>query len=193
MHKKLLLAFLSISALPLDAMAGYQCGKQAVSSSTRSCPDGSIPMFVADEVKPYSPPQPVYESGRRSNEAERQLPKNDKQQASDLSSPGYYFGVWHTNVPGSVWTTASEVRGYDRLHAKPGALAGDLVIKPNGTYTWNAYGGKSGRWVTGDADSPIILIDTAENRRWGVMPDKSAGGREIYLYDGSSFSYRGRR
>jgi hypothetical protein len=188
MHKELSTFLLSISLLPLSAMAAYQCGHQAVPSSVRNCPDGSIPMFIADEVQPHVPPQPADGPSRRAKPNDR-----PEQSASNLSDPSYYFGVWHTNVPGAVWTTPSEVQGYDRLRARPGALAGDLVINPNGTYTWNSYGGKSGRWVHGDAESPIVLIDTAENRRWGVLPDKTTRGREIYLYDGSSFSYRGRR
>jgi hypothetical protein len=188
MHKKLSIFLLSMSLLPLSAIAGYKCGNHAVSGSVRSCPDGSIPVFIADEVQPYVPPQPAHEPSRR---PDRDGPP--EQSSSSLSDASYYFGVWHTNVPGAVWTTPSEVQGYDRLRTRPGALAGDLVINPNGTYTWNSYGGKSGRWVRGDAESPIVLIDTAENRRWGVLPDKTTGGREIYLYDGSSFSYRGRR
>lgn len=188
MRKYPLFALLSIFLVPLNAVAGYQCGNHLVSGSVRSCPDGSIPMFVADEIKPYTPPQPAYEPIRPPGRDD-----SPRQPPSTLADTSYYFGVWHTNVPGAVWTTSSEVPGYDRIHVKPGALAGDLVINPNGTYAWNSYGGKSGRWVRGDAESPIVLIDTAENRRWSVLPDKTTGGREIYLYDGNSFSYRGRR
>ncbi|MNY04263.1 hypothetical protein D3C86_1369300 [compost metagenome] len=100
----------------------------------------------------------------------------------DLS---YYFRVWHTRVPGAVWQSPSDVPGYETLHIAPGVQAGDLTISPNGRYVWNSYGGKVGQWVRGDANYPIVLIDTVENKKWKVGYDpKHTGGRDIVIWDG---------
>lgn len=173
--------------VPLGALAGQQlCGKQVVPSNLRTCPDGSIPLYVADEIKPYVPPQPAARPGRP-EPAERAPAKAP-------AGLDYYFGVWRTNIPGAVWTSPSGYRGYDWLHVSAGAAAGDLIIKPDGSYVWNSYGGKSGRWVAGDAEYPIVLIDTSENRRWRVGRDaRRTGGRDIIIWDGNSFHYNGRR
>lgn len=179
-RRRLVAAILFLS-LPLAATAGRQmCGKTEVPAGARSCPDGSIPMFVADEVKPSSPPAAAQPAARP---------------PAGHPPLDYYFGVWRTNVPGAVWTSPSGYRGYEWLHVRAGAAAGDLIIRPDGTYVWASYGGKSGRWVRGDAPEwPIVLIDTAENRRWVVGVDpRRIGGREIVVWDGNSFHYDGRR
>ncbi|HWP12843.1 MAG TPA: hypothetical protein VNN06_13540 [Ramlibacter sp.] len=206
---------LVLLSLPLGAMAGHQvCGKREVPSNVRTCPDGSIPMYVADEIKPYVPPQPAARpsrpvqandnipSGRlvRRDDAARPTPVQDhsstgRPQADATANLNYYFGVWRTNIPGAVWTSPSGYQGREWLHVSAGAAAGDLIIKPDGTYVWNSYGGKSGRWISAaDAVYPIVLIDTSENRRWKVGADpKHTGGRDIMIWDGNSFYYNGRK
>ncbi len=95
------------------------------------------------------------------------------------------FGVWHTRIPGAVWQSPSEVSGYDKLHVSAGALAGDLIINKNGTYKWNTYGGKSGRWEKGDSDYPLVLVDNSEHKKWRVgFDNKHTGGRDIIIWDG---------
>lgn len=187
MRKKLGLCVSSIFLLPLSAVAGQQvCGNLVVPASARSCPDGSIPMYVADEIKPYVPPQSVQTPSR--------APKHNDLPISGSSDLNYYLGVWRTRIPGAVWTSPSGYRDHDWLHVSTGVSAGDLIIRPNGTYVWNSYGGKAGRWVHGDSEYPIVLIDTVENRHWKVGADpKHTGGRDIMVWDGNSIYYDGRK
>lgn len=231
MQKKLIWSIAALLLLPLGAQAGRQmCGNQEVPASARTCPDGSSPMFIADEIKAYVPPQaeryvppqpeqyvppraeqyvppraeryvppqPAREAvqapprrprGQRNNEASSARPA-----ASAAAHLDYYFGVWRTAIPGAVWTSPSGYRGVEWLHVSTGVSAGDLIIRPNGTYVWNSYGGKAGRWVDGDAEYPIVLIDTVENRRWKVGADpRHTGGRDIMVWDGNSIYYDGRK
>lgn len=173
------------TALCLPATAGQMCGRQRVADNVRTCPNGDIPMFVADEIKPYTPPPAIERNVERQNRSADAAPGN----------LDYYFGVWRTRIPGAVWTSPSGYRGYDWLHVSAGVSAGDLIIKPNGTYVWASYGGKSGRWTrSDDAGYPIVLIDTVENRQWKVGIDpKHTGGRDIIVWDGGSFYYDGRK
>lgn len=198
MQKKLLWSIAALVLLPLAAQAGRQmCGNQEVPASARSCPDGSSPMFIADEIK--VPPQP----GREPVQAPARKPRarwnEETNTVQPAAAPGarlaYYFGVWRTSIPGAVWTSPSGYRGLDWLHVSTGVSAGDLIIRPNGTYVWNSYGGKAGRWVDGDdAAYPIVLIDTEENRRWKVGADlRHTGGRDIMVWDGNSIYYDGRK
>lgn len=182
--------------LPASALAGHQvCGNRVVADSVRTCPDGSMPMFVADEIQPSRPSPAPQPSPQPTPPQERAPRAGDTRGAAATADPSYFFGVWRTNVPGAVWTSPSGYQGYDWLHARAGVSAGDLIIRPNGTYVWNSYGGKSGRWVRGDSpEFPVVLIDTVENRRWviGVDP-KHTGGRDIVVWDGNSFYYDGRK
>jgi hypothetical protein len=96
------------------------------------------------------------------------------------------IGVWHTKIPGAVWQSPSGRDGYNNLHVSGGAASGDLVIYKNGTYIWNSYGGKKGRWGEGDSDYPIVLNDKVENKKWKVCFDaKHSGGRDIIIWDGN--------
>lgn len=80
-----------------------------------------------------------------------------------------------------------------RMEIFPGAAAGDLLIRPDGSYAWASYGGKVGRWVAGDSDYPLVLIDTVERKRWKVGLDERGGGRRIYIWDGDAITYNGSR
>jgi hypothetical protein len=85
---------------------------------------------------------------------------------------------WAYGKPTSpAWpTTPSGRSGYDILHVSSGAAGGLLKLNRDGTYSWNSYGGKSGKWVeTGRAGEPIEIIDTVENRRWGVRLEPKTG------------------
>lgn len=191
LKKKLALGISGLLLASLPALAGQMCGSQRVADSVRSCPNGDMPMFVADEVKAYTNPAPAAEprNGKRQNRL------IDAGSASGgAGSPEYYFGVWRTRIPGAVWTSPSGYQGVDWLHVRAGVSAGDLIIRPDGSYVWNSYGGKEGRWVRGDAAFPVVLIDTVENRRWHVGADaKRIGGRDIVVWDGNSFYYDGRK
>ncbi len=186
MQKKQLFGILGTLWLPLVAVAGHQvCGNQEVAANVRKCSDGSIPRYIADEVQRRPSEHEVKKHGSLTQD------NTPVPNASDLS---YYFRVWRTNIPGGVWTSPSEHSGYDKLHISPGMATGDLLIKSDGTYIWNAYGGKKGSWVQGDAEYPIVLIDTVENRRWRVSIDpKHLGGRDIIVWDGKSIYYNGRK
>lgn len=186
MKKQQWMLAICAAVLSLHAAAGQMCGRQRVADNVRTCPNGDMPMFVADEVKPYTPPQPA---------AERAPQRQERAVPAARAGLDDYFGVWRTRIPGAVWTSPSGYRGYDWLHVSAGVSAGDLIIRPNGTYVWASYGGKSGRWVRGDDPGyPIVLIDTVENRQWKVGIDpQHTGGRDIIVWDGNSFYYDGRK
>ncbi len=106
--------------------------------------------------------------------------------------PSSVFGVWHTSIPGGVWTSPGTYT--DWLHISTGVADGDLIIRPDGTYIWNSYGGKSGSWVRGDSVYPVVLIDTVENRQWKVgLDSEHSQGRDIMIWDGRFFYYNGRK
>lgn len=187
MLKKPMLIGLGVLLLPLVAVAGHKmCGGQNVPASVRSCPDGSMPLYVADEIKLNPARQSAAAPGRAETHNDSGSPA--------IANPSDYFGVWRTRIPGAVWTSPSGYRGYDLLHVSAGLATGDLIIKPDETYVWQAYGGKSGRWVQGDREYPIVLIDSVENRRWKVGADpKHTGGRDIIVWDGNALYYDGRK
>lgn len=117
-------------------------------------------------------------------------PRSSKKQKG-VSGAKALLGLWQTNIPGAVYTTPSGLAGYDTLHVSSGVAAGLLKINPNGTYSWNSYGGKKGKWVeSGDAEYPIEIIDTVENRRWRV--GYSSSKRALLIWSGS-FWYEGQR
>ena len=182
---------------PMATWAGtYTCAGVIVSESTRTCSDGTIPLYQAAVIQPtprptQPVPHPVQPAPQPVLPAVSPSTPTPPANAVDVRA---FFGVWHTNVPGAVWTTSSNLSGYDRLHVGAGAVAGSLVIKPNGTYTWASYGGKSGKWEQGGADSPIVLIDTVEKRRWQISFDRQhPDGKHIYIWDGNAYYYSGRR
>ncbi|HLO75396.1 MAG TPA: hypothetical protein VK196_02945 [Magnetospirillum sp.] len=175
---RIALSVLLAALAPAVALAGHQtCGGKVVGNSVRTCPDGSLPMYQADTITPVAPA-----SEQPRQKTERRATKQDA---------GALMGVWHTGVSGGVWQTPSAVPGYNTLHVSPGVRAGDLTIDPSGRYVWNSYGGKTGRWEPGDSEYPIVLIDTAEHRRWKVGPDQRHPGR-IFIWDGV-YTYVGSR
>ena len=102
------------------------------------------------------------------------------------------LGAWSTRVPGGVWQSPSAIPGWDRLNIGIGALAGLLVIYADGSYIWNAYGGKKATWkATDDLAYPILLDDPAEHRTWQVGPNNHKPdaiyireGRGMFWYEG---------
>ena len=155
---------------------------------------------VIDASKGASP-APAGLSGKERKDAETAKPRNgatprtaekskSSPSANDLES---LMGVWRTRVPGAVWQTPSGQTGYDNLHVSAGAASGDLIIRKDGSYTWDSYGGKKGKWEKGDADYPIVLLDHSEKKTWRVGFDpKHTGGREIVIWDGYVW-YDGKR
>ena len=173
---------LSLLLMPSFGVAGQQyCGDTLVAEQVSRCEDGSIPIYKADTIKLNKPAQTIPTK-----------PDNPvKPQATDASS---FMGVWRTNVPGAVWESPSGYEGYNWLNVGVGRATGDLIIKPDHTYIWQAYGGKTGQWEQGTSDYPVILIDTVENRRWQLSYDPyRTGGREITVWDGNAYYYDGRR
>ncbi|MGZ5077067.1 MAG: hypothetical protein ACXV9R_10635, partial [Methylobacter sp.] len=93
------------------------------------------------------------------------------------ADPSAVVGVWRTYIPVATNTSVES-----------------LTIRSDGTYTWTSYGGKSGNWITGDSDYPVILIDTVENKQWKVAADaKHTGGRDIVVWDGRFIYYNGQK
>jgi hypothetical protein len=140
----------------------------------------ALEVFRADEVKPSPASQasPAWPPG-----AARPAP----------ASPGIsaLLGLWQTNIPGAVYTAPSSRPGYDELHVGSGAAAGLLRLNADRTYSWNSYGGKTGRWeASGDAAYPLTLVDSVENKRWKVGLDPRTG--ELIVW-GGSYWYNGRR
>lgn len=166
-------------AWPLLVQAGQQtCNGIVVSNDLRRCSDGGIPVYSSEPIaKPAPPATPA--------------PRPALAAAAGLN---YFFGVWRTSIPGAVWASPSGYPGQSWLHVSAGLAVGDLIIKPDGSYLWNSYGGKKGRWEHGDAEYPLVLIDTMERRRWKVGVDpKRTGGRDIVIWDGNAYYYDGRR
>lgn len=131
--------------------------------------DLSNDVYKAREVRPDSRPSP--ELGARAGD------------------PAALLGPWKTNVGGGVWQTPSAIPGWDTLHISAGALSGLLVIYPDHTYVWNAYGGKKGRWAeSGDPSYPVKLEDLKENRIWQVGLDARHPGR-IFVRDTKGYYY----
>ncbi len=209
--KKIVMLCCSLLLLlpPALAVAGRAlCGNQEVPRTTRRCPDGGLPVFVADEIKPYTSTGVKPYSSDQVKPYQSQPVQNgsagrhDDRQPASKTAPGdagsaelnSYFGVWRTRIPGAVWTSPSGYQGYDWLHVSAGVSVGDLIIRPDGTYIWNSYGGKKGKWVRGDESYPIVLIDATENRKWKVAVDpRHTGGRDIVIWDGNYYYYDGRR
>lgn len=173
--------FAAIAALAAGGSAPAQGGSYYCDSTpvagTR-CPDGSLAIYRVRELTPNSPASPSPAPG----------PRPDR---TPDASAGPLFGKWHTNVAPSV--ISREIRGMRWTEIFPGAVAGDLLIKPDGTYAWASYGGKVGRWVATGGSWPIELIDTTERRRWKVGLDERGGGRRIFIWDGDAIHYVGTR
>lgn len=154
----------------------YFCTNNSQYIGNGHCSDGSIAVYkgwVPDDPQPQQEP---------------------RKQQQVVPRPSGLMGAWSTNVTGAVWTSPSHFPGWATLHVSPGAMAGLLVIYPNGRYVWNAWGGKRGTWrASGDAEYPILLNDAAERRVWRVgfnTRDPSA----IYIVDtGGFFWYSGKR
>jgi hypothetical protein len=143
-----------------------------------------IKPYQAQEIKPYQAQEVKPYRAADSGAQHAQPP----QKGGGISS---LLGLWQTNIPGVAYTTPSSQAGYDILHVSPGAPGGLFMLNANGTYSWNSYGGKRGKWVqTGRSDYPVEIIDTVEKRRWLVGLDGRTG--EITLWSGS-FWYKGRR
>jgi len=161
----------------------------------------AIEVFKPQEVQPWQPPpprqQPSAQPGPAANvqpavEPYRRSPEAPAQAApAAASGAAALLGLWQTNIPSAVYTTPSARPGYDLLHVSSGAAAGLLKLHRDGSYSWNSYGGKRGKWVeTGRSDYPIEIIDTMENKRWLVGLDPRSG--ELIVWAGS-YWYNGRR
>lgn len=159
---------------------GYRCLGGAHVLPDGRCSDGSMAIY---EATPMTPERPT---GR--------TPPGRGQPAQRPASLSSLYGAWSTSVSGAVWQSPSAIPGWSTLHVSPGALAGLLVIYPDGRYVWNAYGGKRGVWRrSGDPEYPILLDDRAERRTWKVGPNVRQPGR-IYIVEGNGyFYYEGRR
>ena len=148
-------------------------------------PAHSIDTYKAKTIEVYK--AKTVEAYKSQNQLKEQASAPAKEDVSAL------FGAWQTVVPGGVWTSPSAIPGWETLHVGTGALAGLLVIYADGTYVWNAYGGKKGRWITpGRSGYPIALEDKVERRMWNVGLDKRHPGK-IWIWDGKAFNYQGTR
>jgi hypothetical protein len=156
-----------------------------------------IKPYQAETVKPYEG-QAIQQQAPAASPTRGQdrLPESRRsgkgsKKANAAQGARALVGIWQTNIPGAVYTTPSGLSGYDILHVSSGAAAGLLKINANGTYSWNSYGGKKGKWImTSDPEYPIAIIDTVENRRWRV--GYSAAKATLFIWDGSIW-YEGRR
>ncbi len=104
---------------------GYYCPYGSYVGNGR-CSDGTIAVY-------RGPPPP---SAQRQEQVSPVSPGPSERKY--VPATGSLLGVWSTMVPGAVWTSPSAFPGWQTLHIRPGALAGLLVIYPNGRYVWNA-------------------------------------------------------
>lgn len=187
-HTRLVVSLLAACALPAAAQDIQPFRAQDVrpvqaQEVKPSAPAQEVRPVQAQPVQPR-PPAPQVRGAKAPTPA----------QPAAAARPSALFGRWRTRIPGGVWQSPSPVPGYDVLNVSTGARAGDLIIRPDGTYVWQSYGGKSGRWEPGDAEHPVVLVDTSEGKRWRVRLDpKRENGRELIIWGGGSFNYEGRR
>jgi hypothetical protein len=147
----------------------------------------------AQAADPYGrPPMPQqYQEQRLQQQAVERAAPQSRQPQQASGAVGALLGVWQTNIPGAVYTTPSGRPGYDIQVVSSGAAAGLLRLNRDGTYGWNSYGGKKGRWVeTGQSDYPLQIIDIVENKRWKVGWDPRT--QTLTIWDGQVW-YNGRK
>ncbi|MEB3102381.1 copper amine oxidase N-terminal domain-containing protein [Ferviditalea candida] len=117
----------------------------------------------------------------------------------DNNSPdlSYFFHTWKMRIPGAVVTSPIPGTSDVVTNATPGADAGNLQVKSDGTYVWQSiWDGKTikGSWrKTNLPDYPIILLRGEEGKDWklGKSDKNTWGGGDIVIYDGQSISQNG--
>ncbi len=195
--------FLSFSASYAHQKSDVKSIKADADSTQTIKPykSNEIKVYKSKEIEPYkSSTIEIYKSktiqpDKSGSEVKSENTSNTKSNSGNTgkNEVSSLIGVWHTNVPGAVYQTPSNVQGYDKLHVSSGVKSGDLIINSNGTYKWNSYGGKSGRWMRGDKEYPVVLIDNQEHKKWKVGLDQNhSGGRDIIIWDGYVW-YNGKR
>lgn len=107
MKTKLAVGMSGLLLASLHAFAGQMCGNQRVADKVRTCPNGDMPMFVADEVKPYTPQPAVNPPPAADSVGSKRQSRliNAGSSGGDAGSPEYYFGVWRTRgflLPGCL-------------------------------------------------------------------------------------------
>jgi hypothetical protein len=138
----------------------------------------------AEDVKPAPPAQGV--------KPIRPAPSVRSRARRTAAKPlSYYFGAWHTWVPGAVQTTPDGFEGGQGTVAQGGAAGKALVIRANRTWRWHAL---TGRWrVTGDPDSPLELMRALEGKTWRVGHGTwGTPGAQIVVFDDHT-GYYGKR
>ncbi|MZP31385.1 hypothetical protein GTO91_16925 [Heliobacterium undosum] len=111
-------------------------------------------------------------------------PAVSNQAGEDL---GFFFKEWRLNVQGGAYVTHEA--DYDVLHTSAGTgKIGTLVIRSDGTYTWNTSSGViEGAWQksgegTGVGSYPIILLKGELGRDYKVgRGDGTTQGRETNI------------
>ena len=156
----LLWAFLTVSALPIHA-GSYFCSGREVPSTVRTCPDGSIPRFVAEVVKRSEPPPCEHKS---------------------------VFGrEWRLFIGGSSYVTENTAQGTRTLHvgAGTGNLPLTVTISLDSTYLWKAYGKTiRGQWKPGKEDYPVVLQNGYEGKNWFATIYRC----QLLLWDGKNLA-----
>ena len=151
---------------------------------------GEVTQYRAKEIRPYqsTPVQPAASVHQPSPGA-----RDDRSNRSAVTGGiASLLGTWRTSVAPAAWVS-EDGAGNRYSNISPGAKAGDLVINPNGTYTWASYGGKRGAWIaSSDSSYPLTLIDNVEHKQWKVGLD-SRDPHSINVWDGDAYTYRGRR
>lgn len=185
-----LTAFCGAMSLPITAHAGhYECNHRPVAKSTQQCPDGSIPMYLADPMRSEQPRQPEMPAQPNS------FPDPPMQLNQVSGNPSSLFGLWETNVSSATWTGPSDRWGYAVQHSSAGALSGGLLIRNNRTFRWNsAYCTHNAGWSkTGDPGRPIVLhcINDGRPKDWSAALDTRHPGH-IHIWDEWGVSYNGK-
>lgn len=168
------------------------CASVAVATEIAPYKAREIQPYQAKEIKPYAAREPAAKNTTVSSDGTRQA----THAGNSAAAPGgvnSLIGVYSTNVGGGTYITPGNTPGYGVLHTSAGAKSGALTLRGDHTYTWNAYGGKQGRWQeTGRSDYPIVLDDRAEKKRWLLGPKRGDADR-VVIWDGNAFNYVGKR
>lgn len=155
-----LAGFLVGFGLPLHA-GSYFCNGREVSSTVRTCPDGTPPRFVAEVTKRPEPPPCEHKS---------------------------VFGrEWRLFIGGASYVTENNAQGTRTLHvgAGTGNLPLTVTISPDGNYVWKAYDKTiRGQWKPGKEDYPVVLQNGYEGKNWFATIHRC----QLLLWDGKTLA-----
>lgn len=163
MAKVLMVIFLLAFVSNVAGAGNLTCPKgESLSSDSRRCSGGGLPMFEANSPVPNKP---------------------KRQDLVDKGDIRYFFRGWALFVPGTAYVVPNGLMNYDSIIVSAGTgVLHRLQINSNHTFKWD---GQIGHWsLTNEGMSgyPIKLSNAYEGRDWRVGVNPKDGG--IYVVDG---------